>query len=184
MARVDHEIETARLWLRPLAPEDLDAIHHVWTEPGVRRYLWDGKAISREKAASVLARNAGYFEERGVGLWAVLRGEREELIGFCGFWPFGDASRFELAYGLAPSHWGAGLATEMARAAIRYGFEEAGFERITASADTPNMASLRVMQKAGMRYEKREVRDGQDTTYYSISREDFRAATGPTAAPG
>ncbi len=43
----------------------MDDIHRVWTEPGVRRYLWDGEEISREKAASVLARSAGYFEDRG-----------------------------------------------------------------------------------------------------------------------
>ncbi len=161
----------------------MDDIHRVWTEPGVRRYLWDGEEISREKAASVLARSAGYFEDRGFGLWAVLRKGRGELIGFCGFWPFEDASRFELAYGLAAVCWGEGLAAEAARAAIRYGFEEAGFDLITAGTNTENAASLRVMQKAGMRYEKRIVREGQGLTYYEISREDFLSGDDPTAAP-
>ena len=56
---------------------------------------------------------------------------------------------------------------------------------VGASADTPNAASPRVMEKAGMGYEKREIRDGHDLTYYAISREDFLlAATGPSAAPG
>ena len=79
---------------------------------------------------------------------------------------------------------GEGIATEAARAAIRHGFEEAGLDRIVASADTPNTASLRVMQRVGMGYERRETHEGGDTTYYAISREDFRATNGPTDVPG
>jgi len=53
-----HEIETARLTLRPLASEDLDAIHRVWTDPEVRRYLWDGEEVSREVAVGVISESA------------------------------------------------------------------------------------------------------------------------------
>jgi len=83
-----------------------------------------------------------------------------------------------------PRYWGMGFATEAARAVMRYGFEEVGLKRITASANTPNAASLRVMENSGMTYTKREIHDDRDTTYYEISREDFRAANDPTAAPG
>jgi ribosomal-protein-alanine N-acetyltransferase len=184
LSRSGLEIETARLKLRPLAPGDLDAIHRVWTDPKVRRYLWDGGEVSREVAAGVISDSAAYFEGRGLGLFAMVLKGHEETIGFCGFWRFEGRPDFELAYGLAPTWWGDGLATEAARAAIRYGFEEAGLGRIEASADTPNAASLRVMENAGMKYTKREVREGRDTTYYAISREDFRAANGPTGVPG
>lgn len=177
-------IETGRLWLRPLVPDDLEAVHRLWTDPDVRRYLWDGEEISRETAAGIISGNVGCFEERGFGLWAVIRKEDEALIGFCGLWRFEDGSDFELVYCISPEYWGGGLATEAARAAIRQGFEVAGLDHIPASADTPNVASLRVMQKAGMRREKRETYEGRDTTYYVISREDFRAANGPTSAPG
>ncbi|HEX2728483.1 MAG TPA: GNAT family N-acetyltransferase, partial [Rubrobacteraceae bacterium] len=44
------EITSARLRLRPLVPNDLDAVHRLWTEPEVRKYLWDDEIISREKA--------------------------------------------------------------------------------------------------------------------------------------
>jgi ribosomal-protein-alanine N-acetyltransferase len=184
LSRSGLEIETARLRLRPLVPGDLDAIHRVWADPEVRRYLWDGEAVSREVAAGVISDSAAYFESRGLGLFAMVLKGWDEVIGFCGFWRFEGRPDFELAYGLAPRYWGMGLATEAARAAIRYGFEEASLGRVEASADTPNAASLRVMESAGMKYTKREVREGRDTTYYAISREDFRAANGPTAAPG
>lgn len=182
--RTFREMETARLRLRPLVPDDLDVVHRLWTEPDVRRYLWDGETISRETAAGIISASAGCFEERGFGLWAVIRKEDEGLIGFCGFWRFEEGSGFELVYGISPAYWGRGYATEAARTAIRHGFEEVGLDRIRASADSPNAASLRVMRKAGMRRERREAHDGRDTTYYGVSREEFRAANGPTAAPG
>lgn len=176
-------IETERLCLRPLVPEDLDAVHRLWTDPDVRRYLWDGEEISSETAAGIISGSAGCFEERGFGLWAVIHEEDARLIGFCGFWRFDEGADFELVYGISPEYWGRGFATEAGRAAIRHGFEVAGLDHIRASADTPNAASLRVMRKIGMRREKRASNDGRDIAHYGISREEFRAAGGPTAAP-
>ncbi len=184
MSRSGPGTETARLRLRPLAPDDLDAIHRVWTDPEVRRYLWDGEEISSEVAAGVISDSAASFERVGLGLFAMVLEGQDEPIGFCGFWRFEGRTDFELAYGLATPYWGTGLATEAVRALIHHGFEDLGFERIAASADTPNAASLRVMQRVGMSYERRETHEGRDTTYYAISREDFRATNGPTDEPG
>ena len=169
------EIETDRLHLRPLVLGDLDAVHRLWTDPGVRRYLWDGEEIPREKARTMLVRGIEGLGEHGLGLWAVTRKGSEALIGFCGFWPSGEDGRGgELLYGLLTPYWGEGLATEAARAMIRHGFEEVGLERIVAGADTENAASLRVMEKAGMIREGRDRRNGHDLTYYALSREAFQ----------
>ena len=181
------EIETARLLLRPLVPEDLDAVHRLWTDPGVRRYLWDGEEIPREKARTMLVRSAESFREHGFGLWAVTDKGSGTLIGFCGFWPSGEDGRGgELLYGISTAYWGSGLGTEAARAMIRHGFEEIGLDRIVAGADTQNAASLRVMQKAGMLHDGRDLRNGHDLTYYALTREAFREAprNAPSDAPG
>jgi ribosomal-protein-alanine N-acetyltransferase len=53
----------------------------------------------------------------------VLPREEDTLIGFCGFWFFYDPPELQLLYGIAPDRWGKGLAAEIARAMIRYGFE-------------------------------------------------------------
>ena len=97
----------------------------------------------------------------------------EALIGFCGFWFFHEPPRLELLYGIAPAYWNRGLATEAARAMMRYGFEELSFERIEASTDAANLASSKVMERAGMSFWKREPTNGLDTVYYAISREAF-----------
>src|SRR5712692_3862945 len=51
-----NEIKTARLLLRPIMTEDLDELDRVWTDPEVRKYIWDGVAISREEAAALIDR--------------------------------------------------------------------------------------------------------------------------------
>ena len=73
-------------------------------------------------------------------------------------------------YGIAPGHWGRGLATEAAVAMIRYGFDVLGFARIQASTDAANTASVRVMERAGLRFWKREMTNGLDTIHCAIHR--------------
>jgi [ribosomal protein S5]-alanine N-acetyltransferase len=167
-------IETARLKLRPFTTANVSDLHSLWIDPGVRKYLWDDEVISREQVASVIDESISLFEASQFGLWGVFFREDETLVGFCGYWFFHDPPQLQLLYGIAPREWGSGLATEAARAVIRYGFEELSFDRIIASADAPNQASLRVMEKAGMRFDRRLLINGLDTVYYTISREEFQ----------
>ena len=165
-------IETARLRLRPFRLDDVDALHRLWTEPEVRQYLWDGDVITRERVESLVNTSLTSFEDHGFGLWAVLPREEESLIGFCGFWFFHEPPKLELLYGISPAHWHKGLATEAARAMMNYGFRELSFQRIEASTDAANMASSKVMERAGMSFWKRETTNGLDTVYFAISRVD------------
>lgn len=173
------EIRTARLRLRPLTPADLDEIHRLWTDEGVRKYLWDDEVISREKAASVLEASVASFEAHGLGLWAVHLPDSDEMIGFCGYMFFHDPPHLELLYGLAPGYLGKGLATEMVKAMTRYGFEELSLDRVEASADVPNQPSVRVMERVGMKFRKRADSGGHDTVHYVIRHEDFQAGDEP-----
>lgn len=169
-----HEIETARLRLCPLRSEDVDDFHRLLIDPDVRKYLCDDKVLDTEQAASFIDGSHASFESNGFGLWAVRPREEDILIGFCGFWFFHDPPELQLLYGIAPKYWGKGLATEVARVMMRYGFEEHSLDRIIASADVPNLASLRVMEKAGMIFEKRVSINGSDLVYYAIAREAFQ----------
>ena len=166
-------IETTRLWLRPLTRDDVEAVYRLWIDPDVRRYLWDDQVISREHAASIIDDSIKLFTKDGYGLWAVLPSRETMLIGFCGYLFFHDPPELQLLYGMAPAYWGKGLTTEAARAMLRYGFEELGCDRIVGSTDVPNIASARVMEKAGMTYEKRLLIHNLDTVYYVIARESF-----------
>jgi ribosomal-protein-alanine N-acetyltransferase len=168
-------LETDRLRLCPLALDDADDLHRLWTDPGVRRYLWDGEAIPPEQTREIVLRSVELFEREGLGLWAVRPRERDGLIGFSGYWFFREPPELELLYGIAAEHWGRGYATEAARAMLRYGFERLGFDRVAASTDPPNAASIRVLEKLGMRFERRETIKGLGTVFYGITRDDLRS---------
>lgn len=170
-------IRTARLSLQPLTLDDLDSIHALWTNPGVRLFLFDDQIISREQAAAELNESIDRFEAHGCGLWGARLREQPELIGFCGFRFFHDPPQLQLLYGFHPDHWSKGFATEAARAMIRFGFERAGLDSVIASADAPNLASLGVMERAGMSFDRRETVNEMDIVYYRLDRRDFSADT-------
>jgi ribosomal-protein-alanine N-acetyltransferase len=171
-----HLIETDRLRLRPLVVDDVDALHRLLTEPGVRRYLLDDEVIARERTASFVDASIASFEAHGYGLWAIAPKDGAAIFGFCGFWRFHEPPRLELLYGLGEAHWHGGLATEAATAMIRHGFDALSFDRIEASTDAPNAASVSVMKRAGMAFWKRELTNGLDTIFYAIARPGQRSA--------
>jgi ribosomal-protein-alanine N-acetyltransferase len=170
-------IRTARLSLQPLTLDDLDSIHALWTNPGVRRFLFDDQIISFEQAAAEINDSIARFEAHGCGLWGARLRQQPELIGFCGFRFFHDPPQLQLLYGFHPDHWSKGFATEAARAMIRFGFEQAGLDFVIASADAPNLASLGVMERAGMSFDRRETVNEMDTVYYRLDRRNFSADT-------
>lgn len=164
---VGPSLTTARLRLRPFTADAVEDLHRVFTEPGVRRYLWDDEVIERERTAQIVEKSVTSFEASGFGLWTVRADDDAALAGFCGFWHFHEPPQLELLYGLSTRYWGRGLATEAALAMIAFGFETLGFTRIEASTDAANTASVRVMERAGMRFWKREITNGLDTIYYA-----------------
>ncbi|MEA2695522.1 MAG: hypothetical protein QOJ16_4909 [Acidobacteriota bacterium] len=171
------EIETERLLLRPLRASDRNDLHHLFTDPDVRRYLWDDVVLPIEQTWAVVQESLRRFAADGTGLWAVSRRGRPPLAGFGGYWPF--PAGIEILFGFAPVHWGRGLATELVRTLLRYGFEELGSDRVDGSADTPNVASLRVMEKAGLREVEKSAKGGRETVRYSLSREEFQPGKDP-----
>lgn len=164
-------IETPRLRMRPFEPGDADELHRVFTDPGVRRFLLDDQIVSREWVEDEITASMARFKAGSAGLFCMSSKDDETLIGFCGFRPFFEPPELQLLYGLLPAYWSKGLATEAARAMIEFGFEKLGFDRITASADDPNTASTRVLEKAGMVFDRRETINDLLTVFYSIGRE-------------
>jgi len=168
------QIETARLRLRPLVLDDVNALHAHWTDKNVRKYLWDDVIIPRAQVVEVVESSIANFAQHGFGFWALFPKDKPELIGFGGFRFFGEPPEIEILYSLTPEYSGQGLATEAARAMLRYGFEEHQFARIYAGADPPNAASFRVMEKCGMKFAKRMRINNLEAVYYLIAKETFQ----------
>ncbi|MBD2093189.1 GNAT family N-acetyltransferase [Microcoleus sp. FACHB-1515] len=163
------ELHTDRLWMRPYAIEDVDALHQLWCDPNVRRHLFDDKIVPREFVVEEVNDTQNDFAVHGWGQCSVFLRETNELIGFCGFRIMEGSPAPQLIYGVAPSCWGQGLATEMTLRMIEFGFEDCGFKQILGSTDFANAASRRVLEKAGMRFQQRVHQDGLDLVYFAIA---------------
>ncbi len=172
------EVETERLLLRRWREEDLEPYARLCADPEVMRYL--PARLSREESAQQIAAFVRHWEERGFGLWAVEERASGEFVGFVGLmhhqdWPEGE-HRTEVGWRLARPHWGRGLATEGALASVRHGFEGLGLERIISITAPENLASRRVMEKAGLTYRGETCWRGHEVVWYAIDREGWRGS--------
>jgi len=153
-------------------PDDLDDLAAMFADPEVVKYVGDGKPAGREEAAKALDSIIANWSINGFGRWAAIDKATDAFIGFGGLRSlFGTP---EVVYHLAKQNWGKGFATELARAALRFGFEDRGFDRIVAITKPLNAASIHVMEKLGMKYEKHARYYDLDVLQYGMSRDDFR----------
>jgi ribosomal-protein-alanine N-acetyltransferase len=164
------QLESPRLSLQPLAPADRDELLALFNHPGVRRYLLDDKLVWIEWVDEAIRKSLRLFASAGCGLWAARRKGVADIIGFAGYGFLYEPPELQLLYGLHPGGWGRGLATEAARAVVAHAFHDLGFDEIIASADAPNEASIRVMQRLGMRFNRRVAKCGRDTIYNRLAR--------------
>lgn len=151
-------LETPRLLLRPFAPEDWPAVHAMLSDSEATRYMhfahwtehqrrqWFDQCMATAQEAEPEAFN-----------WAMTRREADDVIGWFGI---GNAShptvRDERSFGylLNPAFWNQGYMTEALRAVLGYEFGLRGTPQVSATCEIANVASSRVMEKAGMRREK------------------------------
>lgn len=167
------ELATARLRLRPCSAADVDALHALWTEPRVRRFLWDDLVIDRATVAERVAASEASFASAGWGLWAIEPRAGGALLGMVGLVEIDPAVGPELVYSLHPDHQGRGYASEASRAVLEHAFERLGFARVPGRTDAPNRASVRVLDRIGMRFEAERLVHGKPHLCYGLAREDW-----------
>lgn len=169
------EIETRRLLLRPFNLADLDDLARLFGDAAVMRYLGveGGQTLTRDETQAALEIFIAGWRERGFDRWAARLKATQEMIGLCGLRLLDDMP--ELVYALRKENWGQGFAAEAARACLRFAFEELRLERVVAVTRPGNVASQRVLEKIGMRYEREAQYYGVDTLGYALTRAEFRA---------
>ena len=167
-------LETARLRLRMFRREDLGALSEITSDPVAMRYIGHGRTLSREETRLNLDSIIAAFRRRGFGRWALESKETGAVVGYCGL-SLGDAEAgVELAYLLARSEWGRGLASEAGRACLRYAFETLRLDSVAGLTLHGNRRSRRVLEGLGMSYVGPAHFYGFDCVHYSIPRRDWR----------
>jgi RimJ/RimL family protein N-acetyltransferase len=167
-------IETARLLLRRFTLADLDEyVQLIFADADVMRYLPRRDLPPRARAERTIAAFDNHWSQRGYGVWAVTDKITGQLMGHCGLNFVPEAGEIEVLYALRKDRWGQGLATEAARASVRFGFEQADLARLIALAVPENIASRRVMEHLGFQYEKDAHYFGLDLVYTVLPRDQF-----------
>jgi ribosomal-protein-alanine N-acetyltransferase len=148
---------TARLELVPTQLSDVDTLWAIWTDPAVRRFLWDDRAINRDEATATITDCLALATE-GLGLWTiVVPAMNDARVGCAGLLPVSTAAEFEprLAglvepiVALAPGVWRHGYASEALDALVTYASTNLGLPRLAGVSDVPNVSSDRMLRRAG-----------------------------------
>jgi RimJ/RimL family protein N-acetyltransferase len=146
--------ETQRLVLRRFTMADVDNLVRLDADPDVMHFITGGMPTAQEEIEKeILPAFLAYYERfEGYGFWAAIQKPAGQFLGWFHFRPREGSSldEAELGYRLRKSAWGKGYATEGSRALIRKGFTEFGVRRVVAETMAVNLASRRVMEKAGL----------------------------------
>ena len=162
-------IETERLILRRFESGEGRLIYTLNEDPEVTRYTGDpvrDLAHANEVLDQVILPQYALYNH---GRWAVHTKPGMEFIGWCGLKYRPERDEVDLGYRFIKSAWGKGYASEAAMASINYGFEKLGLRRIVGRAMPGNIASIKVLEKCGMRFVGEELVDGHPAVTYELT---------------
>jgi RimJ/RimL family protein N-acetyltransferase len=150
-----------RVLLRQWRDDDRGPYAAINADPEVMRYLGDLR--SREESDGFIDWASGLIAKRGWGLWAVEVVDGPPLIGVVGLnETHAIPGAIEVSWKLAREYWGQGYATEAAREAVRFGFEQLGLDEIVSMTVPANLPSRRVMERLGMTHDPDDDFDRPD----------------------
>jgi RimJ/RimL family protein N-acetyltransferase len=162
---------TERLELRSFTAEDVDAMHRLYEDAAVMRFVGHGPLRRRSETESMLRRYIEHERRHGFSFWAVVERESGEVVGDAGLFSTGPGA-VEVGYTLAQDRWGRGYGTEAARACVDAAFDRFGFDEVVAVIDPGNDASKHVVEKLGMSPAGSRIAFGRKHALYRLRRED------------
>lgn len=158
-------LETPRLYLREMTPEDAEVAYILNLDPEVLRYTGDDPFESIEEAKTFLE-NYSSYHTYGFGRWGVILKETGEYLGWCGLKYTPELDEFDIGYRLMKQFWGKGYATEAAEACLEFGFTQFNMKTIVGRAMPANVASVRVLEKIGLTFLENRFTDGTEEVIY------------------
>jgi ribosomal-protein-alanine N-acetyltransferase len=148
-------LETERLLLRRLTTDDAGFMFELLNDPSFIRNIGDRNIQTIDDACAYIVNGpVKSYEKNGFGLYLAVLKETNESIGICGLIRRENLEDVDIGYALLPRFWSRGYAVEAAQATKVYAKDVVDLKRIVAIVDPTNEASIRVLEKIGLRYEK------------------------------
>jgi RimJ/RimL family protein N-acetyltransferase len=158
MTAQSYFLTTPRLGFRSWRADDMPLALSLWGDPRVTALFDSRGQLGPAEVRERLERELRHEREHGIQYWPCFSLESGELVGCAGLQPY-DVSQglYEVGYHLRPEFWGAGYATEAARAVVAYAFERVRPAALLAGHHPENHASKRVLEKLGFIYLRDEL---------------------------
>ena len=150
---MNFRVDSPRLYIRPWETTDRPMFARFVHDADMMRYIGRGRAWDEARIDAMFERQVMQLAGHGCCMGALVLKETDQLSGVAGIQPLGETGLFELGWWIWKDYWNRGLATEAALALKGYAFQVLELSQIVAIAEIPNKASIRVMEKIGMRYE-------------------------------
>lgn len=147
-------IETERLLLRKITLEDKEDLFKLHRHPEVQKYTGESVVETIEEIEIAIQTRTDNYTKYGFGRWATFLKKEMRFVGWAGLAYLPEFDEIDIGYRFLPEYWGQGIATEASHAILKYGFETLKIKKIIAIALKENKASIRVMEKIGMKFDK------------------------------
>ena len=170
-------LETDRLNLRAFTLDDIHAAYEMDRDPEVNRYTGEkGVQSIDDMRQRILHHVIGDYEKHGFGRFAVDEKSSGDFIGFAGLKYLPEMDEVDIGYRFVRRCWGKGIATEAGEAVMDYGWGTLGLKRIIGLVLEGNRASIRVLEKLGLQFEKMIQTDGVEAMCFAIEAEQGGSA--------
>lgn len=154
-------LKTERLLLRELNTDDAENFYKLNLNPNVIRYTGNS-AFKNIDEAKYFLENYQDYKLNGFGRWAVIKISSNKFLGWCGLKYDQNLDETDIGFRFFEEYWNKGFATESAKACIDYGFENLNLKTIIGRAMSENIASIKVLEKIGLSFEKEFDFDNQN----------------------
>jgi RimJ/RimL family protein N-acetyltransferase len=162
-------LETQRLYLREMTPEDAENVYRLNLDWDNIRYTGDKPFESIQEAKQFLE-NYSHYRIYGFGRWAVIDKVFGEFLGWCGLKYTPELDEYDIGFRLFKECWNKGIGTEAAKACLDYGFSKIGLTRIVGRAMNENIGSIKVLEKIGLKYSEEYDFEGKSGAIYVITK--------------
>ncbi|MBP2830746.1 GNAT family N-acetyltransferase [Aquimarina sp. U1-2] len=172
-------IETKRLVFREISFDDQEGLFQLHSDPEVQRWTGEPVVKSIEEVEQLIHIRLNEYKTYGFGRLALILKEVNKFIGWAGLSYLPEFDSVDLGYRLKREYWGMGFATEVSKASIAYGFNKLGLDKIIAIALPENKASIKVLEKAGMIYDKIAPYNEiiEEAVWYKLEKKEYYKKT-------
>ncbi len=170
-------VETERLVLRPFLIGDAKCFYDLNNDPNVMKHTGDLSFQSVTSSADFIRRYDEY-QKVGYGRWTVLRKSDMLPLGWCGLKYHLVEDYTDLGYRFMAKYWNQGYATEASIGCLEKAFDEIGLQEVVGRTAKENVASIRVLEKIGMKFWKEAPCEGiEHSVFYKITAKEWTRKT-------